>query len=78
MYGSTMRVVKCSVEVTDGFKVEMGLHQRSALSPFLFDMVMDRLTDEVGQESLWTIDIVICGESREQGAGGGMCWKEQD
>ncbi|KAF7698187.1 hypothetical protein HF521_004697, partial [Silurus meridionalis] len=43
---------------------------RSALSPFLFAVVMDRLTDEVRQESPWTMmfadDIVICGESREQ------------
>ncbi|KAI5088533.1 hypothetical protein C0J45_21105 [Silurus meridionalis] len=35
-----------------------------------FWMVMDRLTDEVRQESPWTMmfadDIVICGESREQ------------
>ncbi|KAI5098265.1 gastrula zinc finger protein XlCGF28.1-like [Silurus meridionalis] len=41
-----------------------------ALSPFLFAVVMDRLTDDIRQESPWTImfvnDIVICGESREQ------------
>ena len=37
---------------------------------FLFAMVMDRLTDEVRQESLWMImfadDIMICSESRKQ------------
>lgn len=33
--------VKCAVRVTDG------LHQGSALSLFLFAVVMDRLTDEV-------------------------------
>ena len=52
------------------FKVEVGLHQGSALSPFLFAMVMDRLTVEVRQLSPWTMmfanDIVICSESREQ------------
>ena len=35
----------------------------------MFAMVMDRLTDEVWQESLSTMfadDIVICSESREQ------------
>ena len=40
------------------------------MSPFLFAMVMDRLTNEVGQEYPWTMmfadDIVICSESREQ------------
>ena len=36
----------------------------------MFAMVMDRLTNEVRQESLWTMmfadDILICSESREQ------------
>ena len=67
MYESPMKVVRCTVGVTD---VEVGLHQGWALSPFQFAMVMDRLTDEVRQESLWTMmladDIVICCESREQ------------
>ncbi|XP_065642625.1 uncharacterized protein LOC136074248 [Hydra vulgaris] len=56
--------------MTDRFKVEVGLLQGSSLSPFLFAIVMDRLTDEVRQESPWTMmfadDIVICSESREQ------------
>ncbi|KAK2899617.1 hypothetical protein Q8A73_012746 [Channa argus] len=70
MYESCKTVVRCAVGVTEEFKVEVGLHQRSALSPFLFALVMDRLTDEVRQESPWTMmfadDIVICSESREQ------------
>ncbi|KAK3574648.1 hypothetical protein QTP86_011561 [Hemibagrus guttatus] len=48
----------------------MGLHQGSAPSPFLFAMAMDQLSEEVRQESPWTMmfadDIVICSESREQ------------
>uniref|UniRef100_A0A3B3BTI6 ribonuclease H n=1 Tax=Oryzias melastigma TaxID=30732 RepID=A0A3B3BTI6_ORYME len=70
MYEGCKTVVRCAVGVTEEFKVEVGLHQGSALSPFLFAMVMDRLTDEVRQESPWTMmfadDIVICSESREQ------------
>ena len=42
--------MRCTVGVTDGFKVEVGLHQGFALSPFLFPMVMDRLTDKIWQE----------------------------
>ena len=60
----------CAIGITEGFKVEVGLHQGSALSPFVFAMVMDRLTDEVRQESSWNMkfvgDIVICSESKEQ------------
>ncbi|KAK3557252.1 hypothetical protein QTP70_026097 [Hemibagrus guttatus] len=63
-------VVRCAVGQTEEFKVEVGLHQGSALSPFLFAMVIDQLSEEVRQESPWTMmfadDIVICSESREQ------------
>ncbi|KAK3507240.1 hypothetical protein QTP70_012139 [Hemibagrus guttatus] len=70
MYERSRTVVRCAVGQTEEFKVEMGLHQRSALSPFLFAIVMDQLSEEVRQESPWTMmfadDIVICSESREQ------------
>ncbi|TRY54571.1 hypothetical protein DNTS_001573 [Danionella cerebrum] len=70
MYERSKTAVRCAVGQTKEFKVGGGLHQGSALSPFLFAMVMDRLTDEVRQESPWTMmfadDIVICSESREQ------------
>ncbi|MCJ8736379.1 hypothetical protein PDJAM_G00257690 [Pangasius djambal] len=63
-------VVRCAVGQTEEFKVEVGLHQGSALSPFPFAMVMDQLSEEVRQESPYTMmfvdDIVICSESREQ------------
>lgn len=58
------------LDVTDRSKVVVRLHQGSALSPFLFVMVMSRLTDEGRQESPWTLmltgDIVICRKSRKQ------------
>ncbi|KAK3541850.1 hypothetical protein QTP86_008057 [Hemibagrus guttatus] len=70
MYERSRTVVRCAVVQTEEFKVEVGLHQGSALSPFLFAMVMDQLSEEVRQESPWTMmfadDIVICSESREQ------------
>ncbi|KAK3563366.1 hypothetical protein QTP86_021842, partial [Hemibagrus guttatus] len=70
MYERSRTVVRCAVGQTEEFKVEVGLHQGSALSPFLFAIVMDQLSEEVRQESPWTMMfadyIVICGESREQ------------
>ncbi|MCJ8743426.1 hypothetical protein PDJAM_G00093880 [Pangasius djambal] len=70
MYERSRTVVRCAVGQTEEFKVEVGLHQGSALSPFLFAMVMDQLSEEVRQESPYTMmfadDTVICSESREQ------------
>ena len=62
--------MRCAVETTESFKVKVELHQKSALSPFLFAVIMDRLTDEVRREPPWTMlfadDIVICEETREE------------
>ncbi|KAK3559294.1 hypothetical protein QTP86_010737 [Hemibagrus guttatus] len=70
IYERSRTVVRRAVGQTEEFKVEVGLHQGSALSPFLFAIVMDQLSEEVRQESPWTMmfadDIVICSESREQ------------
>ncbi|KAK3574488.1 hypothetical protein QTP86_008082 [Hemibagrus guttatus] len=51
MYERSRTVVRCAVGQTEEFNVEVGLHQGSALSPFLFAIVMDRLSEEVRQES---------------------------
>ena len=50
--------------------MKAGLHQGSALSSCLFAMVMDRMKDDIREESPWTMmvadDMVICNESKEQ------------
>ena len=70
MYEKGETVVRWAVETTEGFEVKVGLHQGSALSPFLFANIMYRLTDEVRREPPWTMlftdDIVICEETREK------------
>ena len=70
MYEGSETVMRCAVGTTESFKIKVGLHQGSALSPFLFAVIMDRLTDEVRRETSWTIlladDIVICEETREE------------
>ena len=70
MYEGSETVVRCPVGTTESFKVKVGLHQGSALSPFLFAVVMERLTDEVRREPPWTMlfadDILICEETKEE------------
>ena len=70
MYEGSKTVVRCAIGTTESFKVNIGLHQGSTLSPFLFAVIMDRLTDEVRREPPWTMlfadDIVIYEETREE------------
>ena len=80
MYDDSMTAVRCAVGMTEWFKVGVGLHQGSALSPFLFAMLMDWLTNEVREESPWTMmfadNIVICGETREEVEIGLERWRD--
>ena len=55
MYEGSETVVRCAIRTTENFKVKVGLQQGSALSPFLFAVIMDRLMDEVRREPPWTI-----------------------
>ena len=70
MYEGSKTVVRCAVGTTESFKVKVGLHQGSALSPFLFAVIINTLTDEVRREPPWTMlladNIVICEETREE------------
>ena len=77
MYKKSKTVVRCAIGTTESFKVK--LHQGSALSPFLFAMIMDRLTDEVKREPPWVMlsadDIVIFEETREEVDQRLECWR---
>ena len=70
MHEGSETVVRCAVGTTESLKVKVGIYQGSALSPFLFAVIMDRLADEVRREPSWTMlfadDIVICEETREE------------
>ena len=55
--------------LTKRFPVNVGLHQGSALSPYIFDLVMDVVTQGIRDQSPWCMlfadDIVLCSNSRE-------------
>ena len=69
MYDDSLTAVRTAVGTTEEFSVKVGLHQGSALSPFLFAVVMDRLTESIRETSPWNMmfadDIVLCSESTE-------------
>ena len=71
MYEESETAVRCAVGTIESFKVKVGLHQGSAVSPFLFSVIMDRLTDEVRRKEpprtmLFADDIVICEETKKE------------
>ena len=69
MYHGCITEVRCAVGKTSPFEVEVGVHQGSALSPFVFATVMDHLTEEVRREAPWNMlfadDVVLVNETRE-------------
>lgn len=66
MYSRASTHVRSVAGVTDKFNVAVGLHQGSALSPYLFLLVMDALTSDIQEEAPWCMlfadDIVLVGE----------------
>ena len=68
MYNNVVTSVRTSDGDTDDFPIRIGLHQGSALSPFLFALVMDEFTRDIQGDIPWcmlfTDDVVIVDESR--------------
>ena len=66
MYTGCRTKVRTIAGESSKFNVEVGLHQGSALSPYLFLILMDVLTERVRKEApksmLFADDIVLCGD----------------
>ena len=64
MYDDCSTVVRCEAGESEPFGARVGVHQGSTLSPFLFVLLMDVLTEEVALEIPWSIiyadDIMLC------------------
>ena len=45
--------VRSAIGLTKDFKVGVELHQGSALNPFLFAIIIDRLTEDIRNDAPW-------------------------
>ena len=69
MYKDVMTFVRtCDGDTTD-FSINIGLHQGSALNPYLFALVMDEVTRDIQGDIPWCMlfadDVVLVDESRQ-------------
>ena len=68
MYNNVVTSVRTSDGDTNNFLIRIGLHQKSALSPYLFALVMDEITRDIQGDILWcmlfAVDVVLVDESR--------------
>ena len=70
MYNRATTTVRSAVGLTEEFKVGVGLHQGSALSPFLFAIIMDKLTEDIRKGAPWDMlfadDIVLSRKNHKE------------
>ena len=66
---SCENVVRCAAGTSEPFAVEVGLHQGSAFSPFLFAIMMGSLTENIRKEARWQMmfadDVVLCAREKD-------------
>ena len=69
MYDGMVTSVITAGGYTTEFPIRIGLHQGSALSPYLFTIVMDELTREIQDRAHWCMlfadNIVLVDEHRD-------------
>ena len=68
-HGATTNV-RSAAGLTEKFRVGVGLHQGSVLSPFLFAIIKDKLTEDIRKEAPWDMlfadDIVLSRQNHRE------------
>ena len=68
MYNNVVTSVQTNDGNTDYFPIKIGLHQGSALNPYLFALVMDEVTRNIQGDIPWYMlfadDVVLVDESQ--------------
>ena len=53
MYDGATTTVRSAAGLIEEFKVGVGLHQGSVIRPFLFAIIIDKLTEDIRKDALW-------------------------
>ena len=69
MYAGCKTSVMTSAGETKEIEIEVVLHQGSAISPLLFVIIIDVITEEIEEGTPWTTlfadDLVLCDPDRD-------------
>jgi hypothetical protein len=70
MYTDARTTVRCKAGMTEFFEVKVGVHQGSRLSPLLFIIVLDVISEGIVRDMPWNIlyadDLVIMADTEEE------------
>ena len=70
MYRGATTQVRSVVGTTEKFDVQVGLHQGSTLSPYIFDLVMDVIVADIKDQVPWSVlfadDVALVATTREE------------
>ena len=78
-YKNAMTVVRTPYGKTEEFQIRVGLHQGSGLSPFLFIVILDTISDEFRKGTPWDLlfadDLAVAAETEEEMQERWMTWQ---
>lgn len=79
MYDGARTSVRCRVGGAGEFEVRVGVHQGSCLSPLLFIIVMDAISENIRREVPWDMlyadDLIVADESAQNSQASFTSWQ---